>query len=159
MGITGACVRRSHTSAPGPSRARLPRRVPHQRARSTSRFLKRMERAGPAGGGGPQAAGVAGRPANRRQVRNRGHQWAGASGSRGGWDSCRAREPDEAHLDSCAEELGSPSAGAQRQLSTSPTSSPSGHWLFIHFPKEAAKDPSVKLSPSNVRRGQIPSNT
>lgn len=60
--------------------------------------------------------------------------------------SCGAREPDEAHLDSCAGERCSPAAGAQRQLSTSPTSSPSGR-LLIHFPKEAIKVPSVKLSP------------
>lgn len=137
---------------PGPSHARSGRRVPHQRRGCTSRFLLRMERAGPAGGGRAQG------PREWRACRPIG-------GKRGVPETnelelllavaAEARAPPEnqmrhiwtAALRNCA----APSR-ARRQLITSPTSSPLSH-LFIHFSKEATRNPSLKLFFALMRDG------
>lgn len=109
-------------------------------------------------GAGPRPAGVAGRPANRQPARSPGDKWAGVCVSRGCRGSCPAGEPDEAHLDSCAEELCGPFAGRTSSehvphvLSFQPL-------IIYSFSWEATRNPSLKLFSLNARRGQILSNT
>lgn len=161
MGITGAWMPRSPLSVPGPFQVRWPPPSATSARAALPGSLRGWRERAQRAGAGPRPAGVAGRPANRQQAKNRSYQWAGASGNRG-----PRFEP-----------LGGTRWGTSGQLrwgTVQPSRGPDVSWartprllllatyyLFIHFPKEATKDPSLKLPPppSNASQCQIPSNT